>query len=67
MCAVFLGSRLNSHMGLASKQYATDSFFLIAIIPVSVFLTSLPETDCTELSLGGQIGASKNHFLVSNL
>ena len=60
MLAVFLGSRLNNQIGLASKQYATDNFFFIVMTPVSVFLTSLPETDKLRSSLGGTLGTSKN-------
>ena len=62
MYAVFFGSRLSNHMGLVSKLYATDNFFFIVMIPVSVFLTSLPETDITGSSLGGISGTVKNQF-----
>ena len=62
MHAVFFGSRLNNHMGLVSKQYATDNFFFIVMIPVSVFLTSLPETDSKGSSIGVGSGTAKNQF-----
>ena len=65
MFAVFLGSRLDNYIGLASKQYETESFFFNMMTPVSVFLTSLLETDNTGLSLGRLAGTEKNHFLDS--
>ena len=53
-------------MGLVSKLYATDNFFFIVMIPVSVFLTSLPETDITGSSLGGMSGTVKNQFFLDS-
>ena len=66
MFSVIFGSRLNNHIGLASKQYATDNFFFNVMIHVSVFLISLPET-VIGLSLGGISESLPDHLFTSNL